>query len=90
MPRSCRGIMGGHASAAFTLDRYGHLFPDHEDELMERLDEVGRYAGERIDAPLYRFRRSNRDEARPARGLPENHTLATIGVFILSGPFQWT
>lgn len=31
----------GHSSVAFTLDRYGHLFPDTEDDLMGRLHEVG-------------------------------------------------
>lgn len=28
----------GHASVSFTLDRYGHLFPDADEELMTRLD----------------------------------------------------
>src|SRR5437773_1169102 len=42
-------MMAGHASAAFTLDRYGHLFPDHEDELMKRLDGVGRGASDAVD-----------------------------------------
>ena len=34
----------GHASVAFTLDRYGHLFPDSEDDLMGALDRLGRDA----------------------------------------------
>lgn len=34
----------GHASVAFTLDRYGHLYPDAEDDLMGALDAVGRAA----------------------------------------------
>jgi integrase len=28
----------GHSTISITLDRYGHLFPDHDDEMMERLD----------------------------------------------------
>jgi len=28
----------GHTSVSFTLDRYGHLFEDADDDLMERLD----------------------------------------------------
>jgi hypothetical protein len=30
----------GHTSVAFTLDRYGHLFEGHDDELRERLDAM--------------------------------------------------
>lgn len=49
-------MMAGHGSAAFTLDRYGHLFPDHEDELMKKLDEVGRGAAtEPIDGTVLPF-----------------------------------
>ena len=34
----------GHASVSFTLDRYGHLYPDSEGDLMGALDKVGRAA----------------------------------------------
>ncbi len=37
--------LAGHQSVSFTLDRYGHLFPSADEELMVRLDgalEVGR------------------------------------------------
>jgi integrase len=34
----------GHASTSFTLDRYGHLYPDAEDDLMGALDALGRAA----------------------------------------------
>jgi integrase len=34
----------GHASVAFTLQRYGHLYPDSEDDLMGALDAIGRGA----------------------------------------------
>jgi site-specific recombinase XerD len=30
----------GHKSAAMTLDRYGHLWPDDLDALAERLDQA--------------------------------------------------
>jgi hypothetical protein len=29
-----------HTPVAFTLDRYGHLFPGHDDELRDRLDAM--------------------------------------------------
>lgn len=34
----------GHASVAFTLQRYGHLYPDGEADLMGALDALGRAA----------------------------------------------
>ncbi len=30
----------GHTSVAFTLDRYGHLFPGYDEQLRDRLDEM--------------------------------------------------
>ena len=44
-PRSCPhqlpvSVRAGHTSVAFTLDRYGHLFPGHDDELRDRLDAM--------------------------------------------------
>jgi hypothetical protein len=33
-------VRAGHASIAFTLDRYGHLFSSHDDELRDRLDAM--------------------------------------------------
>ncbi|MBW8825255.1 MAG: tyrosine-type recombinase/integrase [Acidobacteria bacterium] len=35
----------GHTSVAVVLDRYGHLFPGHEREVIDRLDELGRGQG---------------------------------------------
>jgi hypothetical protein len=32
--------MLGHASAALTLDRYGHLLPGQAEEVARRLDEM--------------------------------------------------
>ena len=36
----------GHTSVAFTLDRYGHLYPDAEDTLMDRLDSAAKWPAE--------------------------------------------
>ena len=36
----------GHTSVSFTLDRYGHLFPEADDELMERLEAAYTAASE--------------------------------------------
>ncbi len=33
-------IRAGHSSVAFTLDRYGHLYQDTEDDIPERLDAL--------------------------------------------------
>jgi len=30
----------GHSSVAFTLDRYGHLYDDHGDDVADRIDEL--------------------------------------------------
>jgi hypothetical protein len=39
-------VRAGHASVAFTLQRYGHLYPDAEGELMGALDTFGRSVGQ--------------------------------------------
>ena len=36
--------MLGHASAALTLDRYGHLLPGQAESVADRLDEMARAA----------------------------------------------
>ncbi len=36
--------MLGHASAALTLDRYGHLMPGQAQSVADRLDEMARRA----------------------------------------------
>jgi integrase len=38
-------VRAGHTSVSFTLDRYGHLFPDHDEGLRARLDEMILAAG---------------------------------------------
>jgi hypothetical protein len=35
----------GHASASFTLDRYGHLYPEADLSLRERLDAIWSASG---------------------------------------------
>jgi len=34
----------GHSSISMTMDVYGHLFPEMDDGLADRLDEIGRGA----------------------------------------------
>jgi len=33
-------VRAGHSSVAFTLDRYGHLYEDLQDEIPDRLDTL--------------------------------------------------
>ena len=33
-------VRAGHTSVSFKLDRHGHLFPGHDAELRDRLDEL--------------------------------------------------
>ncbi|HSO54028.1 MAG TPA: tyrosine-type recombinase/integrase [Actinomycetes bacterium] len=35
----------GHASVSFTLDRYGHLYPERDLSLRERLDAIWSASG---------------------------------------------
>ncbi len=44
--------MLGHASAALTLDRYGHLLPGQAESVAERLDEMAQSAAARTNAPV--------------------------------------
>ena len=34
--------LAGHTSVVVVLDRYGHLYPEQDDELMERLERRAR------------------------------------------------
>jgi hypothetical protein len=47
--------MLGHASAAMTLDRYGHLMPGQAEAIADRLDELAERAGRSADAKVIRF-----------------------------------
>ena len=63
--------MLGHASAAMTLDRYGHLLPSAAADVAERLDEMARTAiSARPDVPTKISRAQNvpTAPARPKRG----------------------
>lgn len=48
--------MLGHASAALTLDRYGHLMPGQAESVADRLDEMARAAGTAKLAPVKTIR----------------------------------
>jgi integrase len=48
--------MLGHASAALTLDRYGHLMPGQERSVADRLDEMARRATPAASAPVTSIR----------------------------------
>ncbi len=50
--------MMGHASAALTLDRYGHLMPGQAESVADRLDEMARRARPIEDAPVTPLRRA--------------------------------
>jgi hypothetical protein len=45
----------GHTSVSFTLDRYGHLYPDADQALRDRLDALHArsqaYQSARLDGP---------------------------------------
>jgi integrase len=42
----------GHASVSFTLDRYGHLYPEADTALRDRLDALGLWGGGEGIEPL--------------------------------------
>lgn len=44
----------GHSKASFTLDRYGHLYPNADADLAARLDAV--YVSPPVDAPVVQLR----------------------------------
>jgi hypothetical protein len=55
----------GHTSVSFTLDRYGHLYPEADTALRDRLDALY-VAGER--AGLGMVIELPRDRSRPRHG----------------------
>jgi integrase len=61
----------GHTSVSFTLDRYGHLYPDADQALRDRLDalhalaQTGQPAA--LDGPETDHSTSSRPEASPVR-----------------------
>ena len=72
-------VRAGHTSVAFTLDRYGHLFEGHDDELRERLDAMHAQglravpAGELVELPAAQAR----PVAAPARPTADQATKKT-------------
>jgi integrase len=51
----------GHASVSFTLDRYGHLYPEADSALRDRLDALYGTAQSTLDGTVARLpRRSGR------------------------------
>jgi hypothetical protein len=38
----------GHTSVSFTLDRYGHLYPEADQALRDRLHQLYRSSGEGV------------------------------------------
>jgi integrase len=70
--------MLGHASAALTLDRYGHLFPGQAQSVADRLDESARHATPQIRPtviPLAAAAGSSRDGRSPGRKRKPRPTL---------------
>jgi integrase len=65
----------GHASVSFTLDRYGHLYPEADTALRDRLDVLYGSAGPGPRSPVVRLpRRPGRGPSvapRPSRGRRE-------------------
>jgi integrase len=72
-------VRAGHTSVAFTLDRYGHLFEGHDDELRDRLDVMhaqglrGVPGGELVELPAAQARPA----AAPARPTADQATKRT-------------
>jgi integrase len=70
--------MLGHASAALTLDRYGHLLPGQAEQVALRLDNAARLARPVTvpkPVPLAAAAGSSRD----GRGMPKLHRTAPAG-----------
>jgi integrase len=56
-------VRAGHSSVAFTLDRYGHLYEDAEDQIPDRLDALlfSRDAHQARTRTVIEMKRSDRD-----------------------------
>jgi integrase len=69
-------VRAGHTSVAFTLDRYGHLFEGHDQELRDRLDamlaEGRKEAATAVVAPLRAVDPPARDGPETAQDNPSN------------------
>jgi integrase len=77
-------VRAGHTSVAFTLDRYGHLFEGHDDELRDRLDVMhaqglwGAPGGELVELPAAQARPAAAP-ARPTADQATNRTRRSTG-----------
>jgi integrase len=56
-------VRAGHSSVAFTLDRYGHLYEDAEDQIPDRLDALlfSRDAHQARTRTVIEMKRGDRD-----------------------------
>ncbi|HZA83170.1 MAG TPA: hypothetical protein VFC13_17140 [Actinomycetes bacterium] len=59
------GLVTGHTSVSFTLDRDGHLYPEADTALRDRLDALYVAGGQ---AATGRVIELPRDRSRPQRG----------------------
>jgi integrase len=58
-------VRAGHASVSFTVDRYGHLYPEADTALRDRLDALYVAGGQAEPGVVIELRR---DASRPQRG----------------------
>jgi hypothetical protein len=69
----------GHASVSFTLDRYGHLYPEADAALRDRLDALYGTARSAPASPVVRLRRRGGRGPSVAPGASGNDTSAADG-----------
>jgi hypothetical protein len=61
----------GHTSVSFTLDRYGHLYPESDAALRDRLDALYSAGQRDQDAVVDLFQERSRPQRHPrTRGTP--------------------
>jgi integrase len=72
-------IRAGHASVGFTLDRYGHLYPETDSALRDRLDALYGSAQPAPTSPVVRFPRRAAGGASVAPGASGNDQSAADG-----------
>jgi hypothetical protein len=66
----------GHASVSFTLDRYGHLYPEADTALRDRLDALYGNAQPAPDGTVVRLPRRSGRGPSVAPGSPGNNESA--------------
>jgi hypothetical protein len=70
----------GHASVSFTLDRYGHLYPEADAALRDRLDALYGNAQSAPDGTVVRLqRRSGRGPSVAPGGPGNDESAADVG-----------